>query len=408
MSIVSACLAIACGLMALAATAANPLAYPVTFGAQLRAGEIEAKAWISVTQKELRLQQVRLRAPADRYHDFSGDGEISRQGDRLLWTPPAKGGRLNYRVTVNHRRNKNGLDAFVGKDFALLRADDLFPPAAISQMDGAESISRMELKLPRDWRLVTALQPDDDGGWVVRNPQRKFDRPTGWLVAGDLGIRRDRIADIQVAVAGPKGQNVQRVSMLALLRWTLPDVVALLPGPPPERLALVSAGDPLWRGGLSGPSSLYIHAERPLLSEDGSSTLLHELLHVLLPLATAPDHDWIDEGLAEYLTLRILRDTGSISGRRYKNSISNARKKGGQRSLLGSSSSGRRTARAVALLHDLDREMLAASDGEQGLPELATLLAQDPGPIDLQRLGEQVRTLAGDGEYPSLESAARP
>jgi hypothetical protein len=393
--------------MPLAATAANPLAYPVTFGAQLRADQIEADAWISVTQKESRLQQVRLRAPADRYHDFSGDGEIRRQGDRLLWTPPAEGGRLNYRVTVNHRRNKNGLDAFVGKDFALLRAEDLFPPAAISQMDGAESISRMELRLPRDWQLVTALQPDDAGGWMVRNPQRKFDRPTGWLAAGDLGIRRDRIAGIQVAVAGPKGQGVRRLSMLALLRWTLPDVVALMPGPPPERLVLVSAGDPLWRGGLSGPASLYIHAERPLLSEDGSSTLLHELLHVLLPIATAPDHDWIDEGLAEYLTLRILRDTDSISGRRFNKSMTNARRKGGQRSLVGNSSSGSRTARAVALLHDLDREMLAASGGSQGLPELATLLAQDPGPIDLERLGEQVRILAGEGEYPSLDSAAR-
>ena len=43
------------------------------------------------------------------------------------------------------------------------------------------------------------------------------------------------------------------------------------------RLLIVSAGDPMWRGGLSGPSSMFLHSDRPLISENRTSTLLHEL-----------------------------------------------------------------------------------------------------------------------------------
>ncbi|MEZ4290169.1 MAG: hypothetical protein R3E53_06345 [Myxococcota bacterium] len=34
----------------------------------------------------------------------------------------------------------------------------------------------------------------------------------------------------------------------------------------PDRLQLVVAGDPMWRGGLSGPNSLYLHAGLPLIA----------------------------------------------------------------------------------------------------------------------------------------------
>lgn len=388
------------------AVAAEVLTYGVTFGARLESGQPSATAFIEVSQAEQRLEQLRLRAPANRYSEFSAEGPLRREGDRVFWNPPAKGGRLNYRVQIEHRRNAKGFDAMVADDYALLRGEDLFPPTAISQMDGSESVSRLVMELPRDWRLLTAWPRDEDGSWRIRNPGRKFDRPTGWLGAGLLGVRRERIAGIQVAVGGPTGQGVQRVSMLALMRWTLPALVELIPGEPPARLALLSAGDPMWRGGLSGPASLYLHAERPLLSEDGTSTLLHELVHVLLPVAAAPDQDWIDEGLAEYLTLRILRDTDTISARRYTRSIERFRQRSAGQQLAGTSAAGAQTARAVVLFHDLDRELLAASDGRQGMPEFATALSALPGPVDLAALRELAVQLGGADAYPSLESAA--
>ena len=397
--------AIALCLSCASASAETPT-YTVTFGARLEAGNPVASAFIEVGQAERRLEQLRLRAPDARYGEFVADGRLRREGDRIFWDLPADGGRLRYRVRVEHRRNDKGLDAMVADDYALLRGEDLFPPAAISQMDGAESVSRLALEVPEGWRVLTAWPEDERGGWRVRNPARKFDRPTGWIGAGRLAIRRERIAGIQVAVGGPLGQSVQRVSMLALMRWTLPSLVELIPGEPADRLVVLSAGDPMWRGGLSGPNSLYIHAERPLLSEDGTSTLLHELVHVLLPVNAADDQDWIDEGLAEYLTLRLLRDSDTISGRRYAASIERFRRRSVGQALAGSSAGSARTARAVVLFHDLDRELREASGGESGMLEFARSMHEAPGPLDLPTLRALAREVGGPGDYASLAAAA--
>jgi len=385
-----------------AALAGTPLTYGVTFGAELQAGNPVADAYIEIAQTEQRLEELRLRTPGTRYDAFSADGSLRREGDRVYWNPPATGGRLTYRVQVNHRRNGKGFDAIVSEDYAIFRGGDLFPPTAISQMDGAESVSRLELELPDGWRLLCAWPEGPDGGWLVRNPKRKFDRPTGWFGSGRLGIRREQIAGIQVAVGGPLRQGVQRVSMLALMRWTLPSIVQLIPGEPPARLALVSAGDPMWRGGLSGPNSLYIHAQRPLLSEDATSTLLHELLHVLLPVAAAEDQDWIDEGIAEYLTLRVLRDTDTISSSRYRRSIDRFRERSVDQKLTGEHSYGARTARAVVLFHDLDLELQRASDGRRGMLDFARALSEMPGPLDLAALRQLATEIGGTGSYSSL------
>ena len=69
----------------------------------------------------------------------------------------------------------------------------------------------------------------------------------------------------------------------------------------------------MWRGALSAPQSLYVHAERPLLSGNATSTLLHEIVHIGLGLADERGADWIVEGLAEYYSLEVLRRSGTIS-----------------------------------------------------------------------------------------------
>ncbi len=386
--------------------AASDKVYPLTFGVAFKADQSATAAYLELTQETSLLLEVRLRAPAKRYSKFSGPGEILRKGDRLIWRPPAKGGRLSYQLDINHRRGSGGYDAYADEDYVLVRGDDLFPPAAIRQASGSASASRFVAQLPKGWRLVTPYEPDGDGGWLVEDPSRKFDRPTGWLVAGKLGVRRDNIADLQVTVAGPTGNGIQRIPMLALLRWTLPDVLALAARPLPSQLSVVSAGDPLWRGGLSGPKSMYIHAERPLLSENGTSTLLHEVIHVLLPIATAKDHDWIDEGVAEYLTLYILRDTGTISGERFNSAIQRFSRRGKTAgSLLGRSATGARTAKAVVIFHKLDLELRKATGGKLGLPALVTRLSEDPGPIDLAALESIVGEMAPGAKLKSLRGA---
>jgi hypothetical protein len=62
----------------------------------------------------------------------------------------------------------------------------------------------------------------------------------------------------------------------------------------------------------------------------------------------------------------------------------------------------------VVLFHDLDRELLAASDGQRGMLELASALSAAPGPLDLATLTELARKIGGPGDYASLAAAAAP
>ena len=119
----------------------------------------------------------------------------------------------------------------------------------------------------------------------------------------------------------------------------------------PPRLLIVSAGDPMWRGGLSGPSSMFLHSDRPLISENRTSTLLHELVHIALGIRGDEESDWIVEGLAELYSLETLRRSGGISEQRYKQALKHL-SQWAKRSptLFGSHSNGRdhRTRRAGA------------------------------------------------------------
>ena len=185
----------------------------------------------------------------------------------------------------------------------------------------------------------------------------RFDRPTGWLVAGRLGIRRDTIAGRTVSVAAPVGQGFRRVDVLAFLRWTLPDLVAVFPGMP-DRLLVVGAPEGMWRGGLSGPESLYLHVGRPLISENGTSTLLHELVHIATTAPKSAGDDWIMEGLAEYYSLETLRRSGGISEERFASALGSlaawAQRDGGR---LADPSTGAHTARAALTFHELAAEL---------------------------------------------------
>ncbi len=349
---------------------------------------------------------MRLRAAPERYHGFAGDGRVHRDGGQLVWEPPADGGELRYRVDLNHRRDAAGFDAWVDRDWAIFRAEDAFPPISSRSRAGALSHSRLLLELPDGWQAETAYRPDGKA-WAIRNPGRRLQQPLGWIAAGRLGIRRDLIDGFPVAIAAPRDQGVQRVGMLALLRWTLPTLAARLELAP-QRLLIASAGEPMWRGGLSGPGSLFIHASRPLLSENGTSTLVHELVHVLVPVPTAAQADWIDEGLAEYLALRILRDSGSISARRFARSIERFRQRGRMaRSLAGDEARGPVTARAVGLLAALDRELQACSAGRQDIYSLARALAAAAQPVDGRRLGAIATGACPGAAPPSLRRLVR-
>jgi hypothetical protein len=366
----------------------SPSEYQLLFEVELIAGQSEASATITLTQPKSLVPELRFRAPMGQFSEFSGDGDIQRSDDIVAWQPPDAGGKLRYKVAINHKRNTSGFDALVADDWAVFRGDDVFPPAHIRRKVGTAGSSELILHVPGGWSAVTPFPASQDGRRIIDDPGRMFDRPVGWIIAGRLGVRRDSISGIAVSVAAPKDAGTERISMLALLRWTLPYLTRELDDVP-DRLSIVSANGSMWRGGLSASNSIFVHADRPLLSENGTSTLLHETIHVLIRFPTDTLHDWIDEGLAEYITLEILRRSGTISGERFTAAIDSFRKRGkGVKSMYASNSQGIITARAVAIFHALDQEIQKLTDGDADIFTLVRRLVLEKSLVDLDSLRE--------------------
>jgi len=349
--------------------------YKIHYQAQFEPAEGTASVSVEVQQGSALLRQVDLAAPESQFSNFSADGTVERQQDRVLWTVPAGGGKLQYQVKVDHRKG-DGHDARMTDSWAILRLDDLFPPAGIRALKGSHSKSTLSLKGPPGWRFETRYGPIK-APLEFSSPGRDFDRPTGWMAAGKLGIRRDLIRDRRIVLAGPPDQGMRRLDTLAFLRWTMPRLIKIF-DEFPDRLLIVGARDEMWRGGLSGPSSLYIHTERPLISENATSTLLHELVHVATSSASQRD-DWLVEGMAEYYSLEILRRSGGISQQRFKQTMQHladwADRESGQ---LRSPSSGADTARAVLVLWNLAEEL---KRNEAGNLDLVVQELADSGDI---------------------------
>ena len=361
--------------------------YDVTYTVELEAGTDTAEASIRLDRGARRVSELRFRIDPERQSDFRGDGEVSTEGKQVIWNPPRDGGTLSYAVEITHKRSNGAYDARVTDDWALFRADRIFPPATTIARGSAESDATLTFKLPDGWSaLTTYLSGKDELTFPVDNPERRFDRPTGWVLVGELGVRRGLIADTRVAIAAPVGENVRRMDVMAFLNWTLPGVRRVFPSLDP-RLVIVSAGDPMWRGGLSGPGSLYVHADRPLISEDGTSTFLHELVHVAMGVAGSDHDDWLVEGLAEYYSIKILLESGTLSDRRMELALEYSRQRGADiDSLFVDNASGDVTARATSLLYELDTVLQQESPDGRGLDDVVIAMIENEEPYSYRAL----------------------
>jgi len=375
-------------------SASDPLLYRVEYVVEPEPTGGTARVVLRITQSRGLLRELTMRV-GPQYSQIRADGELDVDESVLRWSPPPDGGEISWQVSIPNRRNGDGYDAWLGTDFGLFRAEDIIPRAASRALKGARSESWLSFRLPATWSVVTEYY-NDAGQIRVDNPERRFDLPTGWIVTGDLGVRRENISGISVAVAGPVDHSVRRMDTLALLHWTVPELARLLPELPP-RLTIVSAGDPMWRGGLSAPQSLFLHAERPLISENATSTLLHELVHMSLGLSARDGYDWIVEGFAEYYSLQLLLRSGTISPTRFDSAVADLAEWATQaENLCGPASTGATTAMAVGVLTALNEEIVTMSNGEASLDEVATELWALGGKIDIHDLESAVETLIGD------------
>ena len=339
------------------------------------------------------LREMSFDAGAD-FSDFEGEGALGQRGGRITWQPPAGGGELSWRVAVARERGHGGsYDALLTRDWGILRMEDLIPRARTRTLKGAYSRTTFAFDLPRNWSAISEYS-GRDLPIVVDRPDRRFDQPTGWVAMGELGIRRETIAATRVAVAAPQGHDVRRMEMLALLNWTLPELNEILPHALP-RLTIVSAGAPMWRGGLSAPASFFLHAERPLISENATSPLLHEVTHTALGLRARAGHDWIVEGLAEYYGIELLRRGRAITRRRAATALAKQAEWAERADrLCVDPSSAETTALAVTLFAELDEELRNRSDGAASLDDVLREIAGHE--VDLDILGTAAASLIGE------------
>jgi predicted metalloprotease with PDZ domain len=343
---------------------------------------------------------VTLRIDAQHYKGFTSTDPLQVGTTHVTWHPQGKKSRLRYQFVVNHERSPQHYDSLMRPDWAVFRGDKMVPRVSVKARRGLHARASIEFVLPPQWSIATAYAPQSDAPsgaarFEFDDPQRRFDRPGGWMLAGRIGSRGEKIGHVRAIVAAPVGENARRQDMLAFLNWNLPRLLEVFTDFP-DRVLIVTAGDPMWRGGLSGPGSLFLHSERPLISENRTSSLLHELVHIALGIRADGESDWIVEGLAEFYSLETLRRSGGISEHRYKQAIAGL-EKWARRSatVFAKSSTGPTTARAVVTLRAVDAEIRSVTNGKASLDEVARRLAAERGTVSLVRLQEVAQAVAG-------------
>ena len=308
------------------------------------------------------------------YSDFKADGQwqlTPGSQARGVWQPGADKASLTYRVRISHGRKNGSFDSRMTPTWALMRGDDLVPPARLDQQDGVELVARLEFELPSGWKSVETAWPRiGTNKFRIDNPSRLFDRPTGWMLAGHLGSRRTRLGETEVTVASPQGQGMRRMDVLTMLTFVWPQVQAVY-SRHPTKLLIVGASDPMWRGSQAAHESIYLNSRLPLVSESGTSVLVRELAQLCGRINDTQRSDWISEGLAEYYAIELVRRAGGMSDERYESLHAKLIKTGQKVTTLRvESASPAQVSRAVVLLQELDREIRLKTHNKRSLDDV--------------------------------------
>ena len=376
---------------ALSVHADNPT-YPLHYLITLNPEQDRAEVVIESDHKGL-LKQLDFNIGSGRYSNLDANGTLVIENDRAVWTPPERNARFTLQVALSHQRDPGEYDALMTDDWTIFRGDDVIPPARVRTVSGAQSEAQLTFVLPEHWTSVsTGWRKLDERSFAIEDPERRFSRPTGWMIAGLLGTRRDRLGNTEVVVGAPKDSGLRRMDVLTFMAVVWPHMQVAF-GETPSNLAIVGHGKPMWRGGLSASNSLFLHADRPLVSENGTSSLVHELVHIVTRVYGKPGHDWIAEGLAEFYAFELLHRAGAMTDRRRQRVLASLADWSQEvDSLIKPSSSGPTTARAVLVFEALDRELRAATNGQYNLDHLVRrlMVLRKVSLGDLRRLAEDL------------------
>jgi len=367
-------------------------AYRVT----LRPSERVADVQLKVEQASPGVSWIRFHVEPAQHIGFEGDGELSVEGpDYIRWRVPKDGGELRWTSRLDHLRDPTSYDARFGANWALFRGSDLVPPAATRFVNGSQSSGSLRLEMPKKWRFVSRHPKAEGAGFVLEDPNRFFIRPSGWMMIGRIRTETFEVEGMEVTLATTRRLGVDLMEVRSFLRFTLPTFEDVL-GRLPPRLVVVGAGDPMWRGGLSGPESIYLHRDRPLVDDDGTSPLLHELTHVFMGAKAGDGGDWVVEGIAEYYAIEVLYRSGGMSTEERLETLRDLRRKGRRVDELEvDHAKSRVTARAVAVLDRLDQRLRDLTDDRANLDRVLRALIERDEPITTESFLEVAEGVSG-------------
>ncbi|MBI3769098.1 MAG: hypothetical protein HY271_11485 [Deltaproteobacteria bacterium] len=364
------------------------------------------------------VKRIRLRFDPERFDGFEGSGVVERRRGEIVWSPNAPYAHLTYRAALLHRHAPGkGFDSYVGDGWIVTRTSALFPRSAVlfnrNIEAEPESRARLVFRLPSRWDVVTVMPVAGPRQFLVESRER-FDHPRGWLMLGRVHRTDATVQGTAVTIAGVPGAGVPPDRVLALLDRAVPIVHELLGGTR-ARLVIVIGADPMWRGGLSGEDSFYMHGNRPLQTPDRTSPYLHELFHVSAPFRPAADAHWVTEGLAEFYSIEIQRRIGILDDAGYTKALRLFARYG-----LWGHDFTRDQAPAIhnnsapLVLYALDRRIRRGTAGARGLDDVVGVVARAGGVVTTARFLGAVRQVAGEnyaaffrrhvyqGERPSL------
>lgn len=381
-------------LLSLPAQADRPT-YPLEYRVTLNPEKGRAEVVIETDHGGL-LQMLDFNIGSGLYSDFEGNGELEVGDERAVWYPPKdQTARLRFHARIDHERDSGEYDARITEDWAIFRGDNMVPAARVRTDGKAWAKAYLTFELPEHWTSVrTGWEKTEERRFRIDNPDRRFDRPTGWMIAGALGTRVEQLGDTKLVVSAPRGSGLRRMDVVTLVTNVWPEIERAF-GTTPPKFTVVGHGDPMWRGALSGPNGIFLHADRPMVSENGTSTVIHELMHVVTGIDSTDQNDWIVEGLAEYYAVELMHRAGALTDARKDRAFGSLADWGDDVTRLHTDDSdGATTARAAVLFHDLDREIRKATDGECRLDHLVHELLHDKS-VTTEQLRERAEALIG-------------
>lgn len=351
--------------------------FALDYTIELLPAQDQARITIALGKGSERVVRLDLGFDAKRYSGFKAtQGRfVAGAAGKAAWTPAGPGSKLSYLVRISRKRDSGDFDARMTADWALFRGDKVIPFITARMKKGTESVAHLRFVLPPGWTNVdTGWMRLPDGRFAVDNAERRFDRPIGWIIAGKVGTRRDQLGLTEVSIGAPKGDPLDRMDALTMIHLVWSEIEGAF-GKTPKKILIVGAGDPMWRGGLSAPNSLFFHSQRPLVSENATSTLFHELTHVVSRISAEDRSDWIAEGLAEFYSVELVWRAGGMSDERRERVYRSLQDWGrGVKSLRTNRSSAETTARAVVLLRALDEEIRARTRDDKDIDDVTRIL----------------------------------